>query len=166
LGYASPSAEGMERGSAFKPRRSPSRANGLANLEALELGRAPVEGLVLSGPMVSGPKGLGSGPGLERGPALPYGVGGIQCVIFGLRAFEQAEFHKPRHRVEITVTRQPYVFESLLRPFGDARFMAINIGGSPGHGRSCQSLNGSNTSEPAISTPKGRKMCSIFTVPE
>jgi hypothetical protein len=63
-------------------------ADGLANLEALELGRPEVEGLVLSGPMVSGPKGLGSGPGLERGPALPYGVGGIQCVIFGLRTFE------------------------------------------------------------------------------
>ena len=25
---------------------------------------------------------------LERGPALPYGVGGIQCVIFGLWTFE------------------------------------------------------------------------------
>ena len=63
-------------------------ADGLANLEALELGMAEVEGLVLSGPLVSGPKGLGSGPGLERGPALPYGVGGIQRVIFGLRTFE------------------------------------------------------------------------------
>ena len=60
-------------------------ADGLANLEALELGMA---GLVLSGPLVSGPKGLGSGPGIERVPALPYGVGGIQCVIFGLRTFE------------------------------------------------------------------------------
>ena len=60
-------------------------ADGLANLEALELGMAEVEGLVLSGPMVSGPKGLGSGPGIERGPAFPYGVGGIQCVIFGSR---------------------------------------------------------------------------------
>ena len=47
-------------------------ADGLANLEALELGMAEVEGLVLSGPLVSGPKGFGSGPGLERGPALPY----------------------------------------------------------------------------------------------
>ena len=42
-------------------------ADGLANLETLELGMAEVEGLVLSGPMVSGPKGLGSGPGLECG---------------------------------------------------------------------------------------------------
>ena len=49
-------------------------ADGLADLEALELGMAEVEGLVLSGHMVSGPKGLGSSPGLERGPALPYGV--------------------------------------------------------------------------------------------
>ena len=49
-------------------------ADGLANLEALELGMAEVEGLVLSGPLVSSPKGLGPGPGLERGPALPYGV--------------------------------------------------------------------------------------------
>src|SRR5215467_4598028 len=47
-------------------------ADGLANLEALELGMAEVEGLVLSGPLVSGPKGFGSGPSLERGPALPY----------------------------------------------------------------------------------------------
>ena len=47
-------------------------ADGLADLEALELGMAEVQGLVLSGPMVSGPKGSGSGPGLERGPALPY----------------------------------------------------------------------------------------------
>jgi len=93
------------------------------------LGMAEVEGLVLSGILVSGPESLGSGPSLERGPALPYGVGRIQRVIFGLRAFEQAEFHKPRHRVEITVTRQPYVFESLLRPLATRkRFMAINIG--------------------------------------
>ena len=42
------------------------------------------------------------------------------CVIFGLRAFEQVEFQKPRHRVEVAITRQPYVFESLLRPFDDA----------------------------------------------
>ena len=47
-------------------------ADGLANLEALELGMAEVEGLVLSGPLVSGLKGFGSGPGVERGPALPY----------------------------------------------------------------------------------------------
>jgi hypothetical protein len=40
-------------------------------------------------------------------------------VIFGLRTFEQVEFHKPRHRVEVAITRQPYVFESLLRPFDD-----------------------------------------------
>jgi hypothetical protein len=58
------------------------------DLEALELGMAEVEGLVLSRPVVSGPKGLGSSPGLECGPALPYGVGGIQCVIFGLRTLE------------------------------------------------------------------------------
>jgi hypothetical protein len=31
-------------------------ADGLANLEALELGMAEVEGLVLSGPLVGGPK--------------------------------------------------------------------------------------------------------------
>src|SRR5262249_50431097 len=88
--------------------------------EALELGMAEIEGLVLSGPLVSGPKGLGSGPGLERSPALPYGVGGIERVIFGFRTFEQAEFHKPRHRVEVAITGQPYVFESVLRPFDDA----------------------------------------------
>ena len=46
-------------------------ADGLANLEALELGMAEVEGLVLSGPVVSGSKGLGSGPGVERGPGSP-----------------------------------------------------------------------------------------------
>ena len=40
-------------------------------------------------------------------------------MIFGLRTFEQVEFHKPRHRVEVAITRQPYVFESLLRPFDD-----------------------------------------------
>jgi hypothetical protein len=65
-------------------------ADGLANLEALELGMAEVEGLVLSGPMVSGPKGIGPGPGLERGPALPYGVGGIQCEKW-LRNFAQGD---------------------------------------------------------------------------
>src|SRR5215467_8244066 len=98
-------------------------ADGLANLEALELGMAEVEGLVLSGPLVSGPKGFGSGPSLERGPALPYGVGGIERMIFGLRTFEQVEFHKPRHRVEVAITRQPYVFESLLRPFDDTELV-------------------------------------------
>jgi hypothetical protein len=112
LGYASPKyircptpaylpkewSEGLLSSPDVRPFAS---ADGLANLEVLELGMTAVEGLVLSGPMVSGPKGLGSGPGLERGPALPYDVRGIERMIFGLRTFEQVEFHKPRHRVEV-----------------------------------------------------------------
>ena len=41
-------------------------------------------------------------------------------MIFGLGTFEQVEFHKPRHRVQVAIPRQPCVFEGLLRPFGDA----------------------------------------------
>jgi hypothetical protein len=69
---------GMEREGLLSSRdvRLLASADGLANLEALELGMTEVEGLVLSGLMVSGPKGLGSGPGLECGSALPYVLDG------------------------------------------------------------------------------------------
>src|SRR6516165_10585458 len=62
-------------------------------------------------------------------------------VIFGLRTFEQVEFHKPRHRVEVAITRQPYVFESLLRPFDDTESVhGDKHRGSPGRGSAMGSL--------------------------
>src|SRR6516165_7949919 len=128
-------------------------ADGLANLKALELGTAEVEGLVLSGPLVSGPKGFGSGPSLERGPALPCGMGGIERVILGSGPLSRWNSTNPG-TVCRWLSRDDHTFSKASSdPLATRnRFMAINIGGSPGHRRSRQSLNGSNTSEPAIST--------------
>src|SRR5262244_1365377 len=65
--------------------------DGLAHLEALELGMLEIEraGRLVAGARVRGTERVRLGPGLERRMALPDRVRGVERVVLGLRTLEQ-----------------------------------------------------------------------------
>src|SRR5262249_52620308 len=70
---------------------------------------------------------LGLRPGLESGVARPYGVRGVERVVFGFGPLQQLELDESRHLVEMRVARLPDPLEGGLRTFENAKAIQGDI---------------------------------------
>src|SRR3954451_17393333 len=92
----------------------------LLDLKTLEFRMSEIErgrAAAVAGTRMRPAELLGRGPGFERRLALPDGVRGIQRMVFGFWTFEQVEFDKTRHLVQIAVAALPDAFERFFRAF-------------------------------------------------
>src|SRR5918993_1013438 len=87
----------------------------LDHLEALELGVAERQRAVLGGAGVGAPERLGAGPGLERRPRGPHGMGRVEDVVLALRPAQHVELHEAVDGVEVTLAAEPHGLELLRR---------------------------------------------------
>jgi hypothetical protein len=102
--------------------------DGLAHLEAFELGMPEIEGLVVAGAAMRGAESFGVGPRFESQATVPDSVRCIECVAFRLGPLEEMELDEAGRLVETTVARWPDMLESGFRPFSDAEPVhGINI---------------------------------------